>query len=462
MHHDRNTGGRELLLAALAHEPVPSVPWLPFAGVHAGKLTGTDATTLLRDADALVEALLQVNALYDPDGQPVVFDLQLEAEILGCELAWAPKAPPSVATHPLAVRKDIPTLLPERHQGRLPVVLEAMSHLKAKVGERTALYGLVCGPLTLASHLRGTDIFMDMFDDPEYVTALLDYATRVARRMSDLYIDAGMDVIAYVDPLVSQISPRTFATFLQSPLSALFADLRQRGVPSSLFVCGDATKNMEVMCHTAPDAICIDENIDLVAAKEITDRHGITIGGNIPLTTVMLLGSQQDNIKWVVDALAAVDTHNLILAPGCDMPYDTPVENVIGVVEAVRDPARYREVMAHYHAPQVHYEIELPDYASLERPLMEVFTLDSDTCPACGYMLGTAQRATAELGGRVDLVEYKITVPENVARMKKMGITNLPSILIDGTLAFSSIIPGNRELLALLQKAIARHGKGAL
>ena len=102
MNHDRKTSGRELLLTALAHKTVPSVPWLPFAGVHAGKLTGIDATTLLTDADALVQALLQVSALYDPDGQPIVFDLQLEAEILGCELAWASKAPPSVATHPLA------------------------------------------------------------------------------------------------------------------------------------------------------------------------------------------------------------------------------------------------------------------------------------------------------------------------------------------------------------------------
>jgi uroporphyrinogen decarboxylase len=457
MAEHQHISGRELILGALAHQRVPKVPWLPFAGVHAGKLIDVDATTLLTNADVLTAALLRVNALYEPDGQPVVFDLQLEAEILGCDLVWAQKAPPSVATHPLANAKVVPTALPEKHQGRLPVVLQAMSNLKAAVGERTALYGLVCGPLTLASHLRGTEIFMDMFDDPAYLIALLEYATCVAERMSDLYIEAGMDVIAYVDPLVSQISPRTFGAYLDAPLSRLFAGLRQRQVPSSLFVCGDATKNVEAMCRTAPDSICVDENIDLARAKQITDRYGITIGGNIPLTAVLLLGSQSDNIKWVVDALAAVDTHNLILAPGCDMPYDTPVDNVIGVVEAVHEPERYREVMAHYHVPQVDYQIVIPDYAARVRPMVEVFTLDSDTCAACGYMLGAAQRATAELAGQVDLVEYKITVPENIARMKNMGVTNLPCILIDGVLAFSSIIPGNRELVALLEQAVARH-----
>ena len=53
--------------------------------------------------------------------------------------------------------------------------------MKAAVGEHTALYGLVCGPLTLASHLRGTEIFMDMFDNPDYCHALLAYATRRGR-----------------------------------------------------------------------------------------------------------------------------------------------------------------------------------------------------------------------------------------------------------------------------------------
>ena len=81
------------------------------------------------------------------------------------------------------------------------------------------------------------------------------------------------------------------------------------------------------------------------AAKAITDRYNITIGGNIPLTTRMLLGTQQDNMKFVVDLLdqladpsRGLSGNNFILAPGCDMPYDAPTENVVGVLQAVRDP----------------------------------------------------------------------------------------------------------------------------
>lgn len=325
---------KELLFSALRHETTERAPWVPFAGVHAGKLIGADATEILTDEDTLVTALLEVNKLYKPDGQPVVFDLQLEAEILGCELVWSKEGPPSVASHPLADTMTVPCLctLPKPEQGRLPMVLSAMRRMKEAVGETTALYGLICGPFTLASHLRGNDIFMDMFDDEDYVKELLAYCTECGKRMSDMFLDAGMDVIAVVDPLVSQISSEHFEEFLSEPFTDLFAHIRKKGAFSSFFVCGNATRNIEVMCKTKPDSLSVDENVDIMAAKAITDKYNVAIGGNIPLTSVMLHGTQQDNMKYVVDMLAKLpENRNFIVAPGCDMPYDVPIENSIGV-----------------------------------------------------------------------------------------------------------------------------------
>jgi uroporphyrinogen decarboxylase len=452
--------GKDLIFSALRHEEVPAVPWVPFAGVHAGKLRGYTAMTVLRDEKKLLESLLEVNKVYDPDGQPVIFDLQVEAEILGCNLVWAESAPPSVASHPLEAKLEVPGRLPEPTDGRLPMILNTMREMKKAVGEKTALYGLVCGPMTLASHLRGTDIFMDPYDHPDFLVELLAYSEKVSARMAELYVDAGMDVIAVVDPIVSQISPRHFKQYLLNCYTDLFSQIRQMNVFSSLFVCGDATKNIEVMCMTSPDSISVDENIDLPAAKQITDRYNITIGGNIPLTTRMLLGTQQDNMKFVIDLLDKLNDparglkhNNFILAPGCDMPYDVPVENVVGVLQAVRDPESTRVVLTNYESKSFDYEVALPDYGNLDKPLVEVFTLDSETCAACGYMLGAAQRAVNELDGTVDLVEYKFTKPENVARMVKMGIKNLPSLYLNGELIYSSIIPSNRELLETLRKA---------
>ena len=438
--------GRELVIRTLRHEKLERAPWVPFAGIHAGKLKGYDAREVLSDVDKLVDSLLEVNRVYRPDGQPVVFDLQLEAEALGCELLWADKAPPSVSSHPLAHTRDIPTRIPGPGEARLGMVIEAMHRMKKAVGKETALYGLVAGPFTLASHLRGTEIFMDMILDPPYVHALFKYAFEVEKAVAGYYIDAGMDVIAAVDPMVSQISPEHFNEFLAKPYADFFSFLRARGVLSSLFVCGNAFNNIEPMCLTGPDCISVDENIHLAEAKRITDRHNVCLGGNIQLTVVMLFGSQMDNMKAVVDIIDSCGGGNLVVSPGCDMPYDIPIENVIAATQAARETSQVRHVLEHYHGAEIKLEVTLPDYTNLKRPLVEVFTLDSATCAACGYMMEAAKEMKGVFGDRIDLIEYKFTVKENIARCVKMGVANLPAIYLDGKLAFSSISPSRKEL----------------
>ena len=441
--------GKDILFATLRHEAVNTVPWVPFAGVHAGKLIGKNAIEVLTEEETLFQALMEVNKLYKPHGQPIMFDLQIEAEILGCELVWVEDCPPSVKTHPLADTAAVPCLctVPKPEDGRLPMVLKVMRRMKEAVGDTTALYGLICGPFTLASHLRGNDIFMDMYDDEEYVEGLLGYCMEVGKAVADMYIDAGMDIIAVVDPLVSQISSDHFEEFLTKPYTTLFDHLRERKTFSSFFVCVDATRNIEVMCQTGPDSISVDENVDLVAAKKITDKYNIVIGGNIPLTSVMLHGTQQDNMKCVIDLIDSVDdTRNLLIAPGCDMPYDVPVENAIGVAQAVLEPDKVREILKNYVAVEDDIQVELPDYAALTKPFVEVFTLDSATCAACTYMMGAANAAKERFGDDIDLVEYKFTLKENIARCKKMGVKNLPSMYVNWELRFASIIPSSDQL----------------
>lgn len=245
---------KELLLATLESKPTLRPAWIPFAGAYASRLKGYTATEMLQSADKLTECLLEVNRIFKPDGECCIFDLQIEAEILGCDLVWADDGPPSVASHPLATDIDddpvVPCecTIPGPNDGRIPLVCEAMRRVKKEIGDQTALYGLITGPFKLASHLRGSDIFMDMFDDDEFVHNLLTYCCRVACRMADYYIEAGMDVIAVVDPLISQISTDHFEEFMSEPFTALFDHIHEKGAYSSFFVCGDATRNIEVMC----------------------------------------------------------------------------------------------------------------------------------------------------------------------------------------------------------------------
>ena len=451
--------GKQLLFDILSHKQCDRPGWVPFAGIHSGKLVGYSAKEVLQDEDKLVEALMAVNKIYRPDGQPIMFDLQVEAEILGCDLEWFDDTPPTVVSHPLSEAKIIPCKckFPKEDSGRLPLILNAMKRMKEAVGDTTALYGLVCGPFTLASHLRGTDIFLDMFDDPDYSKELINYCKDFLIEEIKLYVKAGMDVIAVVDPLVSQISDDHFEEFLSAPYTALFDFIRSEKVFSSFFVCGDATRNIECMCKTQPDSISVDENIQLADIRPITEKYNVVVGGNIPLTTKMLHGTQQDNMKYTIELQDSIENkgHNLIIAPGCDMPYAVPTENTIGVAQAVLEYDQVKEMVKDYESTDFSkFDIKLPDYKNLPRPLLEVFTLDSASCAACQYMMAAAMDAKAKYGDKIDVVEYKFTIKENIARCMKVGVKNLPSLYINGELKYSSIIPSIDELSAEIEKVL--------
>lgn len=442
---------KQLLFDALSHKEVPRAPWVPFSGVHSGKLKGYTAIEVLQDGDKLLESIIEVNKVYAPDGQPVLFDLQVEAEILGCELAWVEDSPPMVKTHPLANEAVVPCdcTIPSVGDGRLPMILDVMRKAKEAVGHDTALYGLICGPFTLASHLRGTDIFFDMYEDPDYVVNLMEFTRKVCDKMAEMYIEAGMDIIGFVDPLVSQISTDHFKEFLHEPYTKLFDSLREKEVFSSFFVCGDAARNIEAMCQTGPDNISIDENINIVEAKKITDKYNVTMGGNIQLTITMLHGSQQANMKAVVDIIEGCGTHNLIVSPGCDMPYDTPIENAIACSQAAHNFESTKEMVKNFDASAElleGIEVELPDYEALERPFVEVFTLDSASCAACTYMYNVVSELANDKPNEFDFVEYKFTQKENIARCIKVGVKQLPSLYLNGELIYSSLIPSKEEL----------------
>ena len=289
--------GKERIQKAFKCESVDRVPWVPFVGCHAGALIDASAEDFLKSEKLMIDGINKAIELYQPDGIPVAFDLQIEAEALGCELAWAEENPPAVTKHPLCNGTTLADLkIPAANEGRIETVLKVAKAIRAEHPE-IALYGLITGPFTLALHLLGTDIFMKMFDDTDYVHELLTFCKDVCIAMSKYYIDTGCDVVAVVDPMTSQIGPDQFTQFVTPFAAEVFESIREAGALSSFFVCGHAQQNIAVMAQTKCDNISIDENIPLDYVRQECEKQGISFGGNLQLTSVLLLGKPIDAQK---------------------------------------------------------------------------------------------------------------------------------------------------------------------
>ncbi|PWE00601.1 uroporphyrinogen decarboxylase family protein [Marinilabilia rubra] len=440
--------GLELIKKAMKLEKVERIPWVPFVGAHAGSLLGLTATEFLQSTGKIVEGVNKAIELYKPDGIPVAFDLQIEAEALGCKLAWADDNPPAVISHPLTEGLTVDDLqVPCPCKGRIPMVMEATRQLREQHPEM-ALYGLITGPFTLALHLLGTDIFMQMMMDPDATNKLMRFTTDVAKMMASNYIEAGADVIAIVDPMTSQIDPMSFETFVSPHVKEINDFIREANALSSFFVCGNAQQNIEVMCQTNPDNISIDENIPLDFVRDMALKHNVSFGGNIKLTVVLLMGDEEASRRDALECMDIGGKKGFILAPGCDLAMETPQENLIAISELIHNEVLQGELRASEATTDNIELLDLTNHWNNKKVIIDVITLDSSSCAPCQYMVKALERASESYGEQVIYKEHSIKEKKGVQMMATLGVKNIPTIVIDGNVEFISQIPPINDIKA--------------
>ena len=61
----------------------------------------------------------------------------------------------------------------------------------------------------------------------------------------------------------------------------------------------------------------------------------------------------------------------------------------------------------------------------------------------------------AAVSHKVYINEHKIKVREGIGMMVKLGVKNLPTICIDGEVAFASIIPDQKSLVSAIEERVA-------
>ncbi len=450
--------GLKLIKKAMTLQPVDRIPWVPFVGCHAGQLLGLTATQYLQSEEHLVNGVNKAIELYNPDGIPVAFDLQIEAEALGCKLGWADDNPPAVVSHPLTEGVTIEELaIPSKEDARIPLVLDVTRKLRSQHPD-LALYGLITGPFTLALHLMGTDIFLQMMMDPDATHKLMRFTTEVAKSMASYYMEAGVDIVALVDPMTSQIDPMSFETYVSPYVTEINELIRAAGKLSSFFVCGNAKQNIEAMCETKSDNISIDENIPLDYVRDVALKHNVSFGGNMKLTVALLMGDEEASRRDALECMDIGGKNGFILAPGCDLAMATPPKNLVAVAELVYDEVLQGELRASDAVAKEVQLLDLTDHWKEKQVVVDVVTLNSKSCAACQYMLQAAEVASEPYGKKVICREYNILTPEGVQMMATLGVKNLPTIVIDGKIEFISQIPPVNQIQEKIEALISSKG----
>lgn len=85
---------------------------------------------------------------------------------------------------------------------------------------------------------------------------------------------------------------------------------------------------------------------------------------------------------------------------------------------------------------------------------IDVLTLDSVQCAACGYMMESIAALPDDVQTMIEYREWSIKTKEGVRKFTELKGKVLPTICIEGDLVFQSMIPQYEELIdELAQRA---------
>jgi uroporphyrinogen decarboxylase len=166
------------------------------------------------------------------------------------------------------------------------------------------------------------------------------------------------------------------------------------------------------------------------------------------------MGNEDDARQEAVTCLDRGGKKGFILAPGCDMPMETPPANLIAVTGLVYDPYIQQVVRTLENSESRTEILNMNDYGQSDKVVVDIITLDSESCAPCQYMVEAVKRVAPHFEGVVEWREHAIKKMEAVTFMSSLMVKNIPTICIDGKIAFVSKIPPQNQLIQAIQARI--------
>jgi [methyl-Co(III) methanol-specific corrinoid protein]:coenzyme M methyltransferase len=283
----------------------------------------------------------------------IPFDVTVIGEALGCQIDSGTKArTPSVITHPFEDEPEnfeISTDLLER--GRIPVVMEAISILKNDPGLQVPLVAGIEGPADLASYLCGIKSFLKWtVKKPEIARNIIEKCIDACITCANAYLFSGADAVVIADSLSSpeMMGPDAFRQIVKPALIRFNKSIRGYSI---LHICGETDSIMTDILECGFSAISIEENVkDLKYMIDSAHNNNTAIIGNISTADTLYRKTPEDVRK---DAFQCLDANIDILAPGCGMAPETPVENIQAMVKARDDYVK--KIKSHIRFTKITY-----------------------------------------------------------------------------------------------------------
>jgi uroporphyrinogen decarboxylase len=275
-------------------------------------------------------------------------DLLVEAQAHGTELTFPVKDYyPRVSKYAIASIKEIDKLHPvDPMIDRLwSVQLKASEIMSESIGDDVAVVGCIDSPFVIASEVIGLErLMMSMLCDPDESEKIVSIVTESCTMYMDrIATDVGLESVFIEDGMAGGdlVSLETCQRFDLSYMKQLIDHCHSLGLKSIVHNCS-AKPYIKAQVGMAPD--CLHFNNKMVPLEETFQslKGRVCVMSGIDHMELLFNGSPGEvgaEVKRVIDIFGA--DPGFILAPGCEMPFKTPVDNITSLARAVEEHGTY-------------------------------------------------------------------------------------------------------------------------
>ena len=306
------------------------------------KTFGYKFAALHSDAKLMADAAASTYKLFGFECGVVPFDLCVEAEALGCEInVYAHLEDilyPTIKKKLIHNEDGMDIAIPADfvHRGRIPLMKEAIGHIKKDIGNEAPIGTYVLGPFTLAGQIMElNDLLKLSFKKPDKVGKLLDLLADAIVLVAKEYEQSGVDYITVREMGATSdvLSPRVFKNLILPYLQKIFSQLK---VNSVLHICGKTNDIAVSMQESGAKAISVDQKNDIAETRKKLGKEALLFGNYDPYN-VLVAGTPEkvrETIrKCLDDGVSAV-------WPGCDIWPTVPPDNIKAMMDEVKNYRR--------------------------------------------------------------------------------------------------------------------------
>ena len=312
------------LIAAPVKKPLPL---LSFPCVQ---LMDVSVKQLVMSSELQAKGMKLVADRVDAAASVSLMDLSVEAEAFGASIHISEDEVPTVVGALITDEGEADALqIPAVGAGRTGLCVEAIRQAAEKITDRPVLAGVI-GPYSLAGRLMDvSEIMILCYDEPDMVHTVMEKCTAFLTEYCRAFREAGANGVVIAEPLTGLLSPGLAREFSHPYVEKLIAAVQTEEFCVIYHNCGDNVPHMIADIYQLGAAgYHFGDAIDMMAVLPQSPKD-VPVMGNVSPAAQFRGGTPESIAAVTKELLGTCGTYpNFVISGGCDIPPQSPWENI--------------------------------------------------------------------------------------------------------------------------------------